>query len=118
MAARVWAKGAVWGLAAICGVRVEFRGVENIPRGRALVASKHLSMLDTILPFAVFRDPAIVLKTELLSFPVFGWYCQRAGMIVVDRSAHASALRGMSVPFMAKPFDLDALLSMLGGKMN
>jgi 1-acyl-sn-glycerol-3-phosphate acyltransferase len=94
-AARVWARGAVWGLAAICGVRVEFRGVENIPKGRALVASKHLSMLDTILPFAVFRDPAIVLKKELLSFPVFGWYCQRAGMIVVDRSAHAIALRGM-----------------------
>lgn len=94
-AARVWARSAIWGLAAICGLRIEFRGVENIPKGRALVASKHLSMLDTILPFAFFPDPAIVLKTELLSQPVFGWYCQRAGMIPVDRSAQASALRRM-----------------------
>ncbi|MEJ0023204.1 MAG: 1-acyl-sn-glycerol-3-phosphate acyltransferase [Alphaproteobacteria bacterium] len=50
-----------------------------------LVAAKHLSMLDTIIPFLVFPDVAIVLKTELLAWPVFGWYCQRAGMIPVDR---------------------------------
>jgi 1-acyl-sn-glycerol-3-phosphate acyltransferase len=60
-----------------------------------LVAAKHLSMLDTIIPFLVFPDVAIVLKTELLKWPVFGWYCQRAGMIPVDRSAQASALRRM-----------------------
>jgi 1-acyl-sn-glycerol-3-phosphate acyltransferase len=94
-AARIWSKGAVWGLNAICGLRVEFRGRENIPPGRVLVAAKHLSMLDTIIPFLVFPDVAIVLKTELLKWPVFGWYCQRAGMIPVDRSAQASALRRM-----------------------
>lgn len=95
LAARLWSNGAVWGLAAICGLKVEVRGRENIPQGRALVASKHLSMLDTLLPFAMLRDPAMVLKKELLSLPVFGWYCSRAGMIAVDRSAQASALRRM-----------------------
>jgi two-component system cell cycle response regulator CpdR len=39
-------------------------------------------------------------------------------IIAISGEYEASALRGMSVPFMAKPFDLDALLNMLGGKMN
>ena len=39
-------------------------------------------------------------------------------IIAISGEYEASALRGMPVPFMAKPFDLDALLSMLGGKMN
>jgi two-component system cell cycle response regulator CpdR len=39
-------------------------------------------------------------------------------IIAISGEYEASALRGMSVPFMAKPFDLDALLNMLGGKLN
>ena len=39
-------------------------------------------------------------------------------IIAISGEYEASALRGMSVPFMAKPFELDALLNMLGGKMN
>ena len=39
-------------------------------------------------------------------------------IIAISGEYEASALRGMPVPFMAKPFDLDALLNMLGGKMN
>jgi len=39
-------------------------------------------------------------------------------IIAISGEYEASALRGMPVPFMAKPFELDALLNMLGGKMN
>ena len=39
-------------------------------------------------------------------------------IIAISGEYEASALRGMPVPFMAKPFDVDALLNMLGGKMN
>jgi 1-acyl-sn-glycerol-3-phosphate acyltransferase len=40
--------------------------------------------------------PAFVLKRELLSIPLFGWYLRKVGMIAVDRAAGASALRNMA----------------------
>ncbi len=95
LASHYWSRIAIWGLRVICGVRLEVRGREHIPKGAALVASKHQSMLDTIIPCAILVDPAIILKRELQSLPVFGWFTQRAGMIPIDRSAQASALRTM-----------------------
>lgn len=94
-AARSWAAALIWGVRAICGIRLEVRGRENIPRGPALVAAKHQSMMDTIIPFALLENPSVVLKRELLKLPIFGWFAKRAGMIVVDREAHAAALRAM-----------------------
>ena len=39
-------------------------------------------------------------------------------IIAISGEYEASALRGVPVPFLAKPFNLDKLLDMLGGKMN
>jgi 1-acyl-sn-glycerol-3-phosphate acyltransferase len=94
-AARTWASALIWGVRAICGIRLEVRGREHIPRGAALVAAKHQSMMDTIIPFALLEGPSVVLKRELLKLPIFGWFAKRAGMIVVNREAHAAALRTM-----------------------
>lgn len=41
-----------------------------------------------------------------------------ARIIAISGEYEASALRGSAVPFLAKPFDLDKLLGMLGGKVN
>lgn len=90
---RVWARGVLWGLRTIGGVRVEVRGAEYAPTGPALIAGKHQSMLDTIAPFVTLADPAFVLKRELLALPLFGWVCRKARMVPVDREAHATALR-------------------------
>lgn len=90
---RSWARVVTWLLAAICGVRVEIRGREHLPPGPALIAAKHQCMFDTIAPLRAFSDPAYVMKHELLRIPVYGWYCARTGMIVVDRDANATALR-------------------------
>ena len=94
-AARTWAAALIWGARALCGIKLEVRGREHIPRGPALVAAKHQSMMDTIIPFAILQNPSVVLKRELLKLPIFGWFAQRAGMIVVNREAHAAALRAM-----------------------
>ena len=94
-AARAWCAALVWGLRVICGAHVEVRGQQYIPQGAALVAAKHQSMLDTITPFAILRNPSIVLKKELLKLPIFGWFAVQSGMIPIDREAHASALRAM-----------------------
>jgi 1-acyl-sn-glycerol-3-phosphate acyltransferase len=94
-AARVWSGALIAGLRIICGVKLEVRGREHIPQGAALVAAKHQSMFDTIAPFALLRNPSVVLKRELLSLPIFGWFAKKSGMIAIDRSAHAAALRAM-----------------------
>jgi 1-acyl-sn-glycerol-3-phosphate acyltransferase len=79
----------------VCGIRVEYRGLENLPAGPLLVAAKHQCMFDTIGPVQVFADPAYVLRDSLLKLPLYGWYALKAEMIPVDREGHAGALRKM-----------------------
>ncbi len=93
---RVWARAVVWGLRVIGDVRVEVRGLEHAPSGPALVAGKHFSMLDTIVPFLALDDPAFVLKRELMGLPLFGWVAAKIRLIPVDREANATALRKLT----------------------
>ncbi len=65
-AAQFWARLMLWALRVFCGQTYEVRGREHIPRGAALVASKHFSMWETIAFMVLVNDPAIVLKRELM----------------------------------------------------
>lgn len=94
-ALRAWTRAALFGLRWIVGARVRFEGLEHAPKGPALVAAKHQSMLDTLAPSIFLPDAAFVFKRELLKQPILGWYLARGGMIPVDREAHASALKDM-----------------------
>ncbi|MGV6874824.1 lysophospholipid acyltransferase family protein [Pseudochelatococcus sp. B33] len=94
--ARTWARTNLWLLRTVVGLKVEWRGLDNIPEGGLLVASKHQSAWETFALIAVFDRPIFVLKRELLRLPLFGWYLRRVGMIPIDRSAGASALAGMA----------------------
>ncbi|AQR60864.1 1-acyl-sn-glycerol-3-phosphate acyltransferase [Brevundimonas sp. LM2] len=93
--ARSWARCVLFGLRWITGIKVEFRGLEHRPSGRALLACKHQAMLDTIVPFVVLEDPCIITKKELMGVPFFGWFASKTKMISVDRSAGSAALRDM-----------------------
>jgi 1-acyl-sn-glycerol-3-phosphate acyltransferase len=90
---KFWSRGVVALLGAICGIRVELRGREHIPHGRALVAAKHQTMFDVFAQFAWLDDSSFVMRKELMRIPFFGWYAAKAGMIVVDREGGAAALR-------------------------
>nr|WP_236627697.1 1-acyl-sn-glycerol-3-phosphate acyltransferase [Caulobacter sp. B11] len=92
-ALRIWANGIILGLRWLAGVRIEVRGRENLPTGPALVAPKHQSMFDVFSQFALLPDASFVMKKELLNVPLFGWYGLKGGMIVVDRSGAAMALK-------------------------
>ena len=101
LAPRRWTLKAmcVWGdivivlLQAICDIRVEFRGREHLPKGKALVAAKHQCMFDTMGPLTVFPDACYVMKKELLRIPFYGWFCLKAGMVEIDRQGGSAALR-------------------------
>ena len=92
---RGWAKAVLWGARTIVGIRVEFRGLEHRPTGGALLAGKHLSMLDTIAPFAILDYPAFVLKKSLIYLPFLGWFAARTRMVAIKREDAAKALKGM-----------------------
>jgi 1-acyl-sn-glycerol-3-phosphate acyltransferase len=92
---RLWAQGVLFLCRAIAGVRMEVRGREHLPNGPVIVAAKHQSAWDTLVWHALLDDPAIVMKKELLSIPIYGGYARKARMIAVDRGAGPSAMRGL-----------------------
>jgi 1-acyl-sn-glycerol-3-phosphate acyltransferase len=92
--ARLWSRATLWGLKVITGIGFEVRGVP--PEGAVLVASKHMSMWDTLALYLTLDAPAFVLKRELLRIPFYGWFLWKATAIAIDRAAGASALRKMA----------------------
>lgn len=93
---RSWTASSLWLLRVICGIRYELIGLENIPRGGLLVASKHQSVWETFVLPTLFSDPTFVLKRELLWLPFFGWFLSKAQMIPVDRGKRSAALVAMT----------------------
>ena len=91
--ARGWARATLWGLKSLAGL--DWHQIGDAPRGGVLVASKHMSMWDTLALYLALQDPAIVLKRELLRIPFYGWYVWKAAAISIDRGAGADALRHM-----------------------
>lgn len=81
----------------ILGLDYEIRGIENKPAGDTayLVASKHYSAYETLLLFKLFKDPTIILKKELLSLPLFGWFLQKLDVIALDRGKGNIALQSL-----------------------
>lgn len=93
MAARFWVKGAFVLLRLTCGLVYRVEG--EVPKGAALVASKHQSTLETFAFRLILDDPAVILKKELLRIPFFGWYLGKTGVIAIDRAAGMKALKSM-----------------------
>lgn len=94
-AGKIWIAGALWLLNVCVGLSVREIGPENLPAGPALFAVKHQSAWETLYLSRRLNHPAFVLKKELLLIPVFGWFLARVGMIAIDRSGKASALKKM-----------------------
>lgn len=91
--ARVWGAVSVWLLRTICGLRVEYRGVENIPAGGVLIAAKHQSFLETFALLKYAPDFAIILKRQLTFVPLFGLYLIVSKQIAIDRARGLKALQ-------------------------
>lgn len=95
--ARFWGRTNIWLLRVVCDLKVEFTGLEKIPQGPLIVASKHQSMWETFALLPLFPDPTFIMKRELMWIPFFGWYTWKGGMIAVDRGKGSQALADMTV---------------------
>jgi 1-acyl-sn-glycerol-3-phosphate acyltransferase len=94
-ALKLHAKTLLWAQWLICGSHMVVRGLEKLPPGPVLVAAKHQSAWDTFALIPLMRDPAVVLKHELLSIPLYGLFCRKMEMIPIRRETGPSALRAM-----------------------
>jgi 1-acyl-sn-glycerol-3-phosphate acyltransferase len=94
--AELWGRVSVWLLRVVCGTKVEFRGLENLPDGALIVAAKHQSTWETFALLRLFDDFAFIVKRELMWIPIFGWCMWKGGMIPVDRGAGSQALTDMT----------------------
>jgi 1-acyl-sn-glycerol-3-phosphate acyltransferase len=93
--AKFWIRFCLWWLRVTVGLTHRLSGLENLPAGPVIIASKHQSSWETLAYTLLFSDAAIVLKRELLFIPVVGWAMARAGNIAVERGDGAAALRGL-----------------------
>ena len=82
----------------IVGARVRVIGAERLdPAGNYVVASNHLSLMDTPLLLGWLPVPfKFLAKRELLKVPFIGWYLNRAGHLTVDRGSIRSSLTSMN----------------------
>src|SRR5208337_4623876 len=63
--------------------------------GPVIVASKHQAAWDTFALTPLMRDPALVMKAELLSIPLYGAFCRKFELIPIQRELGPAALREM-----------------------
>jgi len=77
----------------VLGIQTRLDGV--LPQGMHLIAVKHQSMYETLEMVRLTHLPVIVMKKELADIPLFGFMTRQYGVIPVERSAGAKALRAM-----------------------
>jgi 1-acyl-sn-glycerol-3-phosphate acyltransferase len=85
----------VWLAKALCGIRYEIRGWENVPKHPCIVLSKHSSTWETLALEAWFAPGSFVAKKELLWVPFFGWGFALSSPITIDRKAGTQAMEKM-----------------------
>src|SRR5580704_17271640 len=99
--ARLWGSISVWLLDRIYGLRLEYRGLDNIPSGGVLIAVKHQSFLETFALLKYAPDFAIILMRQLTLIPLFGLYLIVSQQIAIDRGRGRQALNQIAAA--AKP---------------
>ncbi|MER0238701.1 lysophospholipid acyltransferase family protein [Fulvimarina sp. MAC8] len=90
-----WCRSSLWILKTFAGTRSQISGLEHVPEGQSIIASKHQSFWDIIALVPTLDRPSFILKKELMSIPVFGQYAKIMGMIPVDRKKRGGAIASM-----------------------
>ncbi len=88
---RAWGRGII----AVCGIKVEVEGLENLAGLKSYVlVTNHQSFFDT---FAISGfmpgNPRFVAKKELLKIPIVGFAMRRGGHILIDRDSGGKSIR-------------------------
>lgn len=80
----------------VLNLKYEIRGQENLPKGGTyIVAAKHQSAYETLKLHALFGDPTIVLKQELMRIPLFGFFLRKLDVISINRKDKESSMNSI-----------------------
>ncbi len=90
-----WAGLLRWLSRVVAGIDVRFRGIDRLPDGPVVIASKHQSAWDTAVFLLFWPRACYVMKKELWSIPFWGWYAKHCETVPVDRAGGAAALKKM-----------------------
>lgn len=90
---RKWMDTHLWLTRHLLHIQTRVEG--NIPAGAHLVAVKHQSMFETVEVARLTGLPIVIYKKELSRIPLFGGVTRAYGVIAVERSAGAKALRSL-----------------------
>lgn len=77
----------------LAGIDCLTLGRENIPPGACIIAAQHQSSYETYRLLLELDQPVFILKRELILIPFVGWFMSRIGLIGINRSAGAGAMR-------------------------
>lgn len=93
----------------ICGIKYEIHyppteenGVPNAPNenvrldGKAIIAAKHMSMMEVAILANNVQNPFFILKRELLWIPIYGWAFWRMGLQPVNRARGATNMNKLA----------------------
>lgn len=93
----------------ICGIKYEIHyppteenGVPDAPNenvrldGKAIIAAKHMSMMEVAILANNVQNPFFILKRELLWIPIYGWAFWRMGLQPVNRARGATNMKKLS----------------------
>ena len=88
-----WVEVHRWLAQHVLGIRSSVEG--TMPSGPHLIAVKHQAMFETLEMVRLTHLPVIVMKKQLADIPLFGFMTRRYGVIPIERSAGAKALRNL-----------------------
>jgi 1-acyl-sn-glycerol-3-phosphate acyltransferase len=91
--ARMWVRGVMNLAKTVAGIDCLTLGREHVPQGACVIAAQHQSSYETYRLFLEVDQPVFILKRELTLIPIIGWFMSRIGLIGIDRSAGAGAMR-------------------------
>ena len=93
----------------ICGIKyhifyppTEENGIPVQPNdnirtdGKAIIASKHMSIMEVAILVTNIQNPFFIVKRELFWIPVYGWSFWRMGLQPVDRTRGATNMKKLS----------------------
>ena len=66
--------------------KIIIKGRDNIINDeKFFIASSHQSIFETFFLQTIFNSPVFILKNELMTIPIFGWYLKKIDSISINR---------------------------------
>ena len=91
-----WCAIISWMTKVFCGLTFEVEGMEHFdPKQPAIILSNHQSAWETLALRYILPPHSVVIKRELLYFPIWGWSLLTLKSIVINRKNQRASLRDL-----------------------